>query len=164
MPRHAHITAKNLRRSRRLPAAAEAVQPAPGGRGRRFPAISGPTAHGMALVEGRGAARPASPESASGPGRQPGPGPEATCGTERGCVIAGSKTQTGPKHALPMTPRQMNAFSPVPKRSRDTWPSFSTPFSSLNIASKCLLGSVANEPCAISCGGHSLECPSVHEG
>ena len=38
------------------------------------------------------------------------------------------------------------------------------PFSSLNIASKCLLGSVANEPCAISCGGHSLECPSVHEG
>ena len=79
--------------------------------------------------------------------------------TERGCVIAGSKTQTGPKHALPgMTPRQMWPFL-LYLRSRDTWPSFTTPFSSLNIASKCLLGSVANEPCAISCGGQVLNAP-----
>ena len=37
-------------------------------------------------------------------------------------------------------------------------------FSSLNVASKCLLGNVANEPCAASCGGRSLMCRSAHKG
>ena len=144
---------KNLRRSRRLPAAAEAVQ-----RGGARPVVVGdfppsrPTAHGMALVEGRGF-----PPSRDLPhtvwrwwkaGVRPGQhhlkalldlADNLGLGlghlfTERGCVIAGSKTQTGPKHALPgMTPRQMwmHTFL-LYLRSRDTWPSFTTPFSSLN--------------------------------
>ena len=155
---------KNLRRSRRLPAAAEAVQ-----RGAR-PVVVGdfPPSRDLPHTVWRwwkAGVRPgqhhlkALLDLADNLGLGLG-----HLFTERGCVIAGSKTQTGPKHALPgMTPRQMWPFL-LYLRSRDTWPSFTTPFSSLNIASKCLLGSVANEPYAISCGGHSLECPSVHEG
>ena len=77
----------------------------------------------MALVEGRGAARPASPESASGPGRQPGPGPPVHRARLRG---RRAKYADRAKYALPgMTPRQMWPFL-LYLRSRDTWSSFTT--------------------------------------
>ena len=117
---------KNLRRSRRLPGAAEAVQ-----RGVR-PVVVGdfPPSRDLPHTVWRwwkAGVRPgqhhlkALLDLADNLGL-------GHLFTERGCVIAGSKTQTGPKHALPgMTPRQMWPFL-LYLRSRDTWPSFTTPF------------------------------------
>ena len=97
---------KNLRRSRRLPAAAEAVQ-----RGAR-PVVVGdfPPSRDLPHTVWRwwkAGVRPGQHHLKA----------LLDLGhlfTERGCVIAGSKTQTGPKHALPgMTPPTDVAFSPV---------------------------------------------------
>ena len=126
---------KNLRRSRRLPAAAEAV---PGGvrlvEGGDCPPYRNLPPHRMALVKGRGAAQPTSHESASGPGRRLWPRlhiHRIGNGAPARAVAALPETQKGPhtwlrarggrctcSNDLPRTSRSRLAPTGSPKRMR----------------------------------------------